>query len=71
MTPNQPTHREEETGVDDVRRVRENIARQHKGDLAEHVAETDRIAESLSRHLGLGPVVQPPPDGRQRSGTAG
>ncbi|MFI5381635.1 MAG: hypothetical protein ACHRHE_20245 [Tepidisphaerales bacterium] len=71
MNPNQPAHREEETGVDDVRRVREQIARQHDGDLAAHVAETNRIAEGLAERLRLGPVVQPPPGGRQRSGTEG
>jgi hypothetical protein len=62
-------HREE-TGVDDVRRVREKIARDHNGDLAAHVAETNRIAEELRRRLRLGRVV-PPPTGGQRSGTEG
>ena len=50
----------EETGVEDVRRVCEQIARQHAGDLAAHVAETNRIAEEVRRRLALDPVVPPP-----------
>lgn len=50
----------EETGVDDVRRVREQIAAQHQGDLAAHVKETNRIAEQARQRLRLGPVVKPP-----------
>ena len=57
MTPSAP--KLEETGVADVRRVRESIARQHNGNLAEHVAESNRIAEELRAKLRLGPVVQP------------
>jgi hypothetical protein len=38
----------EKTGVDDVRRVREAIARQHKGNLAVHIAETNRIAREVA-----------------------
>ena len=37
---------EEETGVADVRRAREAIARQHCGDFDEHVRETNRVAGS-------------------------
>jgi hypothetical protein len=55
----------EDTGVADVRRVRESIARQHNGNLAEHVAESNRIAESLREKLRLGPTVQPPAPGRE------
>lgn len=62
---------EEETGVADVRRAREEIAKQHGGNLAEHVAETNRIAEALREKLRLGPVVQPPARRAPRSGTHG
>jgi hypothetical protein len=57
----------EQSGVDDVRRVRERIAAQHKGDLAAHVAETNRIAENVRRRIRLGPVVEPPPTKKRRS----
>lgn len=50
----------EGTGVDDVRRVREQIAAEHGDDFVAHVAETNRIAEELRGRLNLGPVVQPP-----------
>ena len=43
----------EETGVADVRRVREKIAAQYHGDLREHIADTDRIVEPLIEKLGL------------------
>jgi cytosine/adenosine deaminase-related metal-dependent hydrolase len=68
---NEPTPGREETGVDDVRRVREQIAREHNGDLAAHVAETNRIAEEIRRRYRLGPVVPPPSSGSKRSGTEG
>lgn len=61
----------EETGVSDVRRVRELIARQHKGNLREHVAESNRIAKELREKLQLGPVVQPPDQRTPRSGMEG
>ncbi len=60
----------DDSGVADIRRVRDAIARQHQGDLSEHVAETNRIAEALREKLRLGPVVQPPPRPR-KSGTQG
>lgn len=60
-----------EIGVADVRRVRESIARQHGGNLAEHVAESNRIAEALREKLCLGPVVEPPARAASRSGTRG
>ena len=69
MTPVQPTDSDERSGVDDVCRVREQIASQHRGDLAAHVAESNRIAEELRKRLRLGPVVQPPPSHKPRSGT--
>lgn len=49
-----------ESGVTDVRRVRTAIASQHGGDLAAHVAESNRIAEALQAELGLGQTVLPP-----------
>jgi len=61
----------EETGVDDVRRVRESIARQHNGNLVEHVAESNRIADTLREKLRLGPVVQPPTRLARKLGTEG
>jgi hypothetical protein len=65
------TAKPEETGVADVRRVRELIARQHNGNLAEHVAESNRIADALRDTLRLGPVVQPPTHRVPKSGTQG
>ena len=59
----------EETGVTDVRRVRESIARQHNGNLAEHVAESNRITDALRDTLRLGPIVQPPSRRSLKSGT--
>jgi hypothetical protein len=49
-----------ETAVDDVRRVREQIAAEHRGDLRAHREETIRIAAEYREKLGLRPV-QPPP----------
>jgi hypothetical protein len=66
-----PDEKPEESGVTDVRRVREKIAAQHGGNLAEHAAESNRIAEALRDKLGLGPIVQPPPRQSPRSGTGG
>jgi hypothetical protein len=71
MNNGPPSNSREETGADDVRRVREQIARQHGGDLAAHVAETNRLAEEVRRRFQLGPVVSPPPSGSHRSGTEG
>jgi hypothetical protein len=74
MTPPQPSTKPrtpEQTGVTDVRRAREAIARQHGDDLAEHVSESNRIADTLREKLKLGPVVQPPPRRKPRSGTEG
>ena len=60
----------EETGVADVRRVRDKIASQYNGDLRQHAADTDRIVEPLIARLGLKQGVLPKsPD--QRSGTEG
>lgn len=60
MSGSESKKQSEGTGVDDVRRVREQIAAEHGDDLAAHVAETNRISEELRQRLNLGPVVQPP-----------
>ena len=60
----------QDTGVADVRLVREKIAAQHHGDLRQHVAETDRIVEPLIDRLGLKEGVPPRKDDL-RSGTEG
>ena len=60
----------EETGVADVRRVREKIAAQYHGDLREHVADTNRIVEPLIEKLGLKKGV-PARQVDRRSGTEG
>jgi hypothetical protein len=60
----------ESTAVDDVRRVREKIAREHGGDLRKHIEETTRIAEQFRAKLNVRLVPAPKPDTR-RSGTQG
>ena len=60
----------EDTGVADVRRVREKIAAQYQGDLRKHIAETNQIVEPLIEKLGLKRGVPPKSDDR-RSGTEG
>jgi hypothetical protein len=60
----------EPTAVDDVRRVREEIASRHGGDIREHMAETNRLFEEISKQLKL-KVVLPPNRGSQRDGTQG
>ena len=60
----------EETGVADVRRVREKIAAQYHGDLREHIADTNRIVEPLIEKLGLKQGI-PARQDDQRSGTEG
>jgi len=50
---------ESETAVDDVRRVREEIAQQHSGDFRAHMDETNRIFETLRVKLNL--KKNPPP----------
>ncbi|HEX4795470.1 MAG TPA: hypothetical protein VH370_16860 [Humisphaera sp.] len=58
-TNNNKQHDEPQTAVDDVRRVREQIARQHQGDLKAHRQETNQIAAEYRAKLGL-KLVQPP-----------
>ena len=65
-----PPDPSEETGVADVRVVRNKIAAQYNGDLRKHVADTDRIVEPLVEKLGLKQGV-PPRTNDRRSGTEG
>ena len=65
-----PPDPSEETGVADVRVVRNKIAAQCHGDLRKHAAETDEIVEPLLEKLGLKQGVPPRSDDR-RSGTEG
>lgn len=60
----------DDTGVADVRRVRDAIAAQYQGDLRRHVAETDRIVAPLIEKLGLVERAPTRPTDR-RSGTEG
>lgn len=60
----------EDTGVADVRAVRERIAAEYNGDLRRHAAETERLVEPLIEKLGLKQGVPPQSNGR-RSGTEG
>lgn len=55
------------TAVDDVRRVREEIARQHRGNIREHMDETNRIFEEYRAKLKL--TVVAPPDSVRRGET--
>jgi hypothetical protein len=59
----------EDSGVSDVRLVREKIAAQYQGDLRKHIAETKQIVEPLIEKLGLKQGV--PPRSDRRSGTGG
>jgi hypothetical protein len=61
-------HIAQSTAVDDVRLVREKIARQHAGDMREHVKESRRLAKGLRKKLGL-KLVSPP--AKRRHGTGG
>jgi hypothetical protein len=48
----------EPTAVDDVRRAREAITRQHGGNLRQHMDETNRIFQEMRGRLNL--KVVPP-----------
>jgi hypothetical protein len=61
-------HMNQSTAVDDVRVVREKIARQHAGDMREHVKESRRVAKDLRKKLGL-KLASPP--AKRRHGTGG
>lgn len=56
------------TAVDDVRLVREKIARHHASDMREHVKESRRVTKDLRKKLGLKPVSPPV---KRRHGTGG
>jgi hypothetical protein len=71
MIASQPIRVQEVTGVDDVRLVRERIADEHQGDLAAHVAETNRLADEARKHYRLGAVVMAPNNGVERPGAPG
>jgi hypothetical protein len=47
------TESSEPTAVDDVRNVREKIAREHGGDIRKHIEETARIGEGLRARLNV------------------
>jgi hypothetical protein len=64
------TDASEQTGVADVRLVRERIAAQYQGDIRKHIAQTDEIVGPLIEKLGLKEGIPPRRDNR-RSGTAG
>jgi hypothetical protein len=58
----------EPTAVDDVRRVREKLAREHGGDLHKHLEETHRIAANIRARLKVKVVPAPAPAARRRGG---
>ncbi len=60
----------EPTAVDDVRRVREKIAREHGGNLRKHVEETNRITAGIRAKLKV-KVVPPSGPATRRAGTGG
>lgn len=45
--------RSEDTGVADVRHVRQRIAAKYNGDLRKHIADTNQIVQPLLEKLGL------------------
>jgi hypothetical protein len=55
------------TAVDDVRRIREEIAAQHQGNIREHMQETNRIFEEWRAKLKLRAAT--PPNDSRRTGT--
>ena len=55
----------EDTGVADVRLVREKIAAQYNGDLKMHVAQTTKMIEPLIEKLGLKQGTPARRDGRR------
>jgi len=68
--PETPHNSNEGTAVDDVRRVREQIARQHRGDLRAHVEETNRITAEICARLSIKPAAAPAPSPKS-AGTGG
>jgi hypothetical protein len=59
----------EQTAVDDVRRVREQLARESQGDIRKHSAQTEKaIATTIEKlHLKRVPLVPR----KDRNGTGG
>ncbi|HEY8751711.1 MAG TPA: hypothetical protein VIM11_27270 [Tepidisphaeraceae bacterium] len=55
----------DQTAVDDVRSVRENVARTHAGELQSHIDECNRIAEALLEQLNVRSTSAPNPDPTQ------
>lgn len=62
---NQPVNSDQTTAVDDVRKVRERIAREHGGDLQKHIEETNRITAELCARLNIKTVSLSTPDARR------
>lgn len=56
----------EPTAVDDVRRVREKIDREHGSDLQGHVEETTRIAAAMLAQLNVRRILAPKGDSMRR-----
>ena len=61
--------RDEETAVDDVRRIREQLDREAGGDIDRLAERARQVSEQYIRELGL-KVVQPPQRNR-RDGAVG
>lgn len=59
------TNNAETTAVDDVRKVRERIAREHGGDLQKHIEETNRITAQLCAKLNIKTVSLSTADARR------
>lgn len=68
--PGKKTDPADDSGVADVRAVREKIAARYDGNLRTHVADTDRLVAPLIEQLGLKQGV-PPRRTDRRSGTEG
>jgi hypothetical protein len=64
---NQHHNTGEPTAVDDVRRVRERIAREYGGDLAKHAEQTNRIAAEIRAKLKIRVVPPSTPAARRTS----
>ena len=47
------------SALDDLRRIGQSIARESGGDIQKHIAESNRIANTLKTQLGLKPAARP------------
>src|SRR5438132_10773 len=65
------SNEDEPTALDDLRRVREKIAEQHRGNITEHMKETNRIFDELRVKLGLKTVTPPPRPHKNSTGRLG